>query len=75
MPCDDIMLACETLKTDAEAGDRVQAFEEEKKAQIKATYGNVLCCSFPLSACSFLRSALLRSFLLLCSALNDHCSD
>ena len=24
--------------------------------------------------CSFLRSALLRSFLLLCSAINDHCS-
>lgn len=67
MPRDDIMLACETLKTDAEAGDRVQAFEEEKKAQIKATYANVLCCSFPLSAlflsslCSvpFLSSALL----------------
>jgi len=63
------MWACETLKTDAEAGDRVQAFEEEKKAQIKATYGNVLCCSFPLSALflSSLCSAPFLSSALLCN--------
>ena len=30
------MLACETLKTDAEAGDCAQAFEEDEKAHSEA---------------------------------------
>ena len=45
--CDEIMLACETLKTDADAGDCAQAFEEEEKAHVKAAnaqfFGEVEC--------------------------------
>ena len=41
--CDDIMLACDTLKSRAAAGDQKQAFEEEWNGHIKAAYGEFFC--------------------------------